>query len=103
MVFNDTLPVKPSVTTTSTSPEKISSPSTKPAVIDRRARQAPVRRAQFLGALDVFFADVQQTDARIRDAMQVGRDHGAHDGELHELVGAAVGIRAEIEHHGVTV
>jgi hypothetical protein len=37
------------------------------------------------------------------DTVQVGRDHRAHDRELHELVGRAVGVGAEVEHHGVAV
>ena len=64
MVFSATLPVKPSVTTTSTSPEKISSPSTKPTVVELAAPRAGAARLHDLCALDVFLADVEQADAR---------------------------------------
>ena len=60
-----------------------------------------MRLAQLLGALDVFLTDVEQPDARVRKPVQIARQHGAHRGELDQVVCRAVGIGAEIEHHRV--
>ncbi len=62
-----------------------------------------MRGLDLVGALDVLLADVEQADARPVDTVQVGGDHRAHHRELHELFGRAVGIGAEVEHHGVAV
>ena len=54
-----------------------------------------------LVTLGVFLADVEQADARIRDAEHIARDDRAHGGELRELQRRGLGVRAEIEHVGV--
>ena len=62
-----------------------------------------MRIAQLLGTLDVLFADIEQPDARVREPVQIARQHRAHRRELDQVVGRAVGIGAEIEHHRVPV
>jgi hypothetical protein len=83
------LPEKPSVTTTSTSPEPILSPSTKP-------RNCSGRRA---GALQFFLADVEQGDLGAFQSQHGACKRRAHYRELHEVGGIAFGVGAQIEHH----
>ena len=56
-----------------------------------------------LAALDRLFADVQQADARIFPAFDCGDQRAAHHRELQQMLGAAVDIRAQVEHGRVAV
>jgi hypothetical protein len=59
--------------------------------------------ADFSGALLVLAADVEQCDAR---AGEVHRDAGIgcpHHGELDEVLGLDLGIRAEVEHDHIVL
>jgi hypothetical protein len=104
-VFSATLPTKPSQTTTSTVPLKMSLPSTLPDEVHVAGR---ADRAQQLAgaldrlvALDLFLADVQQPDARVLLAVD-GRDQrAAHHRELQQVLGGAVDVGAEVQHGGV--
>ncbi len=49
-------------------------------------------------ALDVLLADVEQADRRALDALHRRGQRHAHHRELHELLGRAVDVGAEVEH-----
>ncbi len=102
-VFSATLPVKPSVTTTSTVPAAMSSPSTKPWKLQRRAgvAQAAPRLAHRVVALQLLGADIEQPDGRLQQAQHGAGEDVAHQRELHQVVGVALDIGAEIEHHAL--
>ena len=94
------LPVKPSVTTTSTVPLPMSSPSMKPAYSSGRpsSRRQPAGLLHLLDALDLLDADIEQADGRALDAQQAARHRLAHERELDELLGIGADRRADIEH-----
>ena len=99
-VLSATLPVKPSVTTTSTVPAAMSSPSTKPWNSPGRFVVAQHRRRlSHLVPLHLLGADVQQADGRLGQAQHGAREDLAHDRELDQVVGVAFDIGAEVEHH----
>ncbi len=64
MVLSATLPVKPSVTTTSTSPVEDIVALDEADVVERLAAEQAVRFLHDRVALDVFLADVEQPDSR---------------------------------------
>ena len=97
--FSTTLPVKPSVTTTSTGAER------HVAALDvAREAQAGIVGEQAVGvdheavALALLVAVREQADARLVDAEHAGREGGAHVRELVQLVGPRIGRRADVEH-----
>ena len=49
-------------------------------------------------ALDLFFADVEQSDAGAFLVLHGRYQHGAHDGELQQMLGRAVDVGAQVEH-----
>jgi hypothetical protein len=100
------LPEKPSVTTTSTSPREILSPSMKPF----EAHAEIVRLAQdcggvleLVGSLQFLGADVEELHPRPFEVEHHARIGRAHHRELDEVAGVGLGVRAEIEHHEVVV
>ena len=52
-----------------------------------------------LGAFGVFFAYVEQSDARVFNANDLLCINGGHLGELHEIFGLAISIRPDIRHN----
>ncbi len=101
-VFSTTLPTKPSQTTTSVVPSKMSLPSTLPIEVQTAAAQQLGRLLDRVVALDHFLADVQQADRRALVAFEHARQRRPHHRELQEVVGVAVDVRAEVEHQVVT-
>mmetsp|Transcript_1251 Transcript_1251/g.3581 ORF Transcript_1251/g.3581 Transcript_1251/m.3581 type:complete len:368 (-) Transcript_1251:709-1812(-) len=53
-----------------------------------------------LAALDGFFADVEQADARFLDAIDRRHQRTAHHRELQQVLGRRVDVGAEVEHGG---
>ena len=102
-VFSATLPVKPSVTTTSAAPAPISSPSTKPqkSMGSVEARRICAARFTGLDALHVFLADVEDADGRPFDAEDGAGERLAHHRKVDKLFGFAFGVGADVEHHGL--
>ena len=95
--FRATFPVKPSQTITSTSPLKMSRPSTLPMkLIGARFRDLNDFLRQFV-SLRVFFADGQQADARPANSEDRARIDVAHDGELLQVQRLAIDVGADIE------
>ena len=54
-----------------------------------------------LAALDLFFADVEQPDRRVRLAGHRRNQRAAHHRELQQVVRSAIDVRAQVEHGGV--
>ena len=100
--FSATLPVKPSVTTTSAAPAVTSLPSTLPTNSRCRAAASAVAQ-QRVGlqderrALRRLLAVGQQADARALDAEHRLRERRAHEGELDEVLGPHLGVGADVE------
>ena len=91
-VLSAMLPAKPSVTTTSTVPLPMSSPSTKPTY--SRSRQLLLAQdaaglAHLLEALDFLDADIEQADGRPLEAEQDARDGRAHHRQIDQMLGVA--------------
>ena len=101
IVFSATLPVKPSVTTTSTIAGADVVALDEAVEIDRRALAAQPGRglAQLVVALELLGADIEQADRGLVEAEQDLGEDAAHDGELGEIVGVAFEVGAEVEHH----
>ena len=71
-------------------------------VVEPARAQQVVRGLHDLVALDLLFADVEQTHARsIVGALQIGGQDGSHDAELQQLFRRRRRIGAEIEHVGM--
>ena len=51
-----------------------------------------------LVALDFLLADVEQAHRRAIDMLDGGHQHRTHDAELHQMLGRAIDVGAEIEH-----
>ena len=103
-VLSATLPVKPSVTTTSTS---VGHDVAALDVADEvAARGRPALGQQLVGLLDQrvalggLLADRQQADPGLGDAEAVAGVDRAHLGELHQPLGLALGVGAGVEQHG---
>ena len=105
-VFRATLPVKPSVTTTSTASVMRSRPSTLPTKVGARVADPARLGQELVGLLDqrvalgVLLADRQQRHPRVVDAEAVAGVDRAHLGELDEPLGAALGVGAGVEQDG---
>ena len=96
--FSAMLPVKPSVTTTSETPESRSRLSALPAKLQPPVlAEEPVRLDRQLVALLVLLADREQAHLRPVHVEELFAEHGAHVGELDEVLGPPVGIRARVE------
>ncbi len=110
--FSAMLPVSPSVTTTSAAPLGTSPPSTLP----RKSKGSPPSGAATVGAIPakqlaqlrrglhqqrsaarLLLAVGEQRDARPRDPEQHVRERGAHERELHQVLGARLRVRADVE------
>ncbi len=106
-VFRATLPTKPSQTTMSVVPLKMSLPSTLPWKLTQPGRGGSTQQLggllDHVAALDRLLADVEQADRRLFVAFDRGDQRAAHDRELQQMLGAAVDIGAEVEHRGVGV
>ena len=76
----------------------MSSPSTLPWKLSGARAQQLARLLHHVVALDLLGADVEQADARARLALHRAHERRAHDGELQQLLGRAVGVGAEVEH-----
>ena len=102
-VFSATLPVKPSVTTTSVVPAAMSWPSTKPwncgAIVAAAQRLGGL--AQPVVALLLLGADVEQADGGRGQSEHGAGEHVAHHRELDQVAGVALHVGAEVEHHHV--
>ena len=95
------LPAKPSVTTTSTLPLPMSSPSTKSYIIEigqLLLTQNAARFADRFQAFDFFDADIEQTHGRPRNAEQDARGRGSHHGEIDQVFGIRADRGADVEH-----
>ena len=96
--FSATLPVKPSVTTTSAAPAGRSRPSTLPAKsIPRRREQDRVGLDDLLAALAGLLADREQADPRALDPEHRLAEGGAEEGELDQVLGADLDVGADVE------
>ncbi len=99
-VFSATLPVKPSVTTTSTSPRARSSPSTLPAKSNgASASEASRSCAATTSAVPLpgLLAHRQQPHARPRHPEHAAAEGRAHEGELDQLLGPHLDVGADVE------
>ena len=98
MTLRKTLPVKPSVTITSASPVPTAKPSTLPV---KRRPSAPlerrVGRLDVLGPLRRLGAVGEQRDARALHAEHRLHEGRAHVGELDEVLGPHLDVRAAVE------
>ncbi len=56
---------------------------------------------ELVGALELLGADVEQRHLGALDVERSARIGGTHQRELDEVVGIALGVRTEIEHHDV--
>ena len=92
-----TLPVKPSVTTTSAVFAQEVPALDVAYEIESRCLQQRVRRPGQLAPLARLFAYVQQPDARFGDPEDRPRVGGPEDAELEQMLGAAVGVRSGVE------
>ena len=104
--FNATLPTKPSQTTTSTVPLKMSLPSTLPWKL-RWPRSDAARMsspASFTVSLPLMSSSPMFSRPTVGRALPVDRgdQRAAHDGELQQVLGRAIYVRAEVEHRGGT-
>ena len=63
----------------------------------RRAQQFPGALRELV-ALDLFLADVEEADRRPLDAVHRRHQRGSHDRELHELLGRAIDVGAQVQH-----
>ena len=98
IVFRTTLPVKPSVTTTSRAPPGMSRPSTlptKPGVSRRSAWAASTCSLPLPSSSPI---DSRPTRG-LGDAEDVAREQAPHQGELREVLGPGLGARARVEQH----
>ena len=104
--FSAMLPVKPSVTITSARPETTSPPSTLPT--NSKASKPSPAAHHALAQLRVRFQNQlatalrlravgQQPDAGHLHAEHRARERGAHERELHEVLPARLGARADVE------
>ena len=66
----------------------------------RRLAEQLARALDRLVALDRLFADVQQAHRRLGLAVHRRNQGTAHHGELQQMLGGAIDIRAQIEHGG---
>ena len=99
--FSVMFPVKPSVTKTSTVPSSSSRPSALPAKSRPSAlAEQLVRLERELVALLGLLADREQADARLLDAEDLLGEDGAHVGELEQVLGPVVGVRAGVDQDG---
>ena len=101
--FSAMLPVKPSVTTTSAAPRSRSRLSALPGEVEAALAQERVRVERQLVALLVLFADREEAHLGVLDAEQLPAEDRAHVGELEQVLGARVGVRAGVEQHGGAV
>ena len=99
IVFSATLPVKPSVTTTSASPSSSRLLSMFPAKRSRARAEELVRLERQLVALLVLLADRHQPDLRPLDAEDLLGEDRAHVRELEQVLGAGVRVRARVDEH----
>ena len=74
----------------------------EPQVVHAARTDQFVRILHELVSLGVFFADVEQADARIGDAEHIARDDRPHGGELRELQSGGLCVGAEVEDVRVT-
>ena len=90
-VFSATLPVKPSVTTTSTEPVPMSSPSTKPqnSIGSLEVAQDVRRAASPARCPSLPLRRYSATHGRPFDAEDGAGESFAHDGEIDQLLGVA--------------
>ena len=95
------LPVKPSVTATSTSPRGRPRASTLPVKWMGASLSSGQHIQLELGALVLLGADVHQTHPGLRDALHLFHIGAAHEGELQEHLRTAVMVGAGV-HQQVT-
>ena len=98
-IFSATLPVKPSVTTTSTTPSVTSVPSTKPwksigSVLSRSIAAAPRTTSSPLSSS---VPTLSRPTRGLAHAQHDPREDLAHHRELEQVFGAALDVGAEIE------
>ena len=92
--FRATLPVKPSVTTTSAAPARRSRLSALPLEASVARRQQLVRLERQLVPLLRLLADREQAHLGRGDAEDLLGEDGAHVRELEQMLGTRVGVRA---------
>jgi hypothetical protein len=97
------LPEKPSVTTTSILPRDSWSPSVKPSneAAGNRHPEAGRGLLELAGSLELFGADVEQPHSRSFDPQHGSCIGRAHDRELNQVLGIALGVGAKVEHDHV--
>ena len=100
MSFSATLPVKPSVTTTSAAPvdehralDVADEVEARPGALASALVRVDDDRRAARGLLAVG----EQADARALDAEHAARERRAHEGELDEVLGPHLGVGADVE------
>ena len=107
MVFSATLPVKPSVTTTSTVPGRDIVTFDETVELERRevASHAGFRRRRVQCRPSPSGPRSRHSAGRWSDAVQARQDGAgediAHDGKFNKITDIALHVRAEVEHHHV--
>ena len=99
IAFRATLPVKPSVTTTSSSPPVRSLPSTLPTKLSCVSAAASRSCAATTSGVPLpgLLAVREQADLRALDAVDGLHEGGAHVGELDQVLGADLVVGAGVE------
>ena len=97
--FSATLPVKPSVTTTSAAPASRSRPSVLPSKLRSLGGEQLVRLERQLVALLRLLADREQAHLRVRERRGSPPRRRRPCAELEQVLGAGVGVRAGVEQH----
>ena len=97
--FSETLPVKPSVTTTSAAPSSSQRLSTLPAKFRSLAAMQRVRLLRRLVPLRRLLADGEQADLGPCDLEDLLREDRAHRRELEQMLRLRLRVRARVDQH----
>ena len=99
LAFSATLPVKPSITITSTLPAEEVVALDVADEVEARVLEDLVHLLGQLVPLRLFLAHAHEPDARVLDVEERARVDGAHHRELLQVARLAVGVRAHVEQH----
>ena len=97
--FSETLPVKPSVTTTSAAPSSSQRLSTLPAKLQVARGEQAVRLLRRLVSLPGLLADREQADLGPRDLEDLLREDRPHRRELEQVLRLRFRVRARVDQH----
>ena len=97
--FSTTLPMNPSVTTTSAAPRWMSRPSMLPTnrSFSGLVAEQVVRLLHEVVPLALLLADVHQADGRPFDAEHVPGEDGAHDAVLEQVLGLGEDVGPDVD------